>query len=139
RPEVTIDRRRVEGMRFARLRHLDDDVELRRLVVDDAEPDPIVVDARRHLEIRRRRLEQPGGMVVHEHLATLRESRQREHATDVTPRDDARRLHDALLVERADEAHLTATCQPNGGTNGSRRAWARREAGRESMNEDTGR
>jgi len=77
-----------------------------RVVVDDAEPHALVVHPRGDVIVGARRLEQTGWMVVQEHLAAPREARQGEHAADVAARDHPRRLHDPLVVQRADEAHL---------------------------------
>ena len=59
RPEVAIDRGRVEKNRLALARYLDDDVELRREVVDDGEADAILMDARRNLPVRTGGFENP--------------------------------------------------------------------------------
>jgi hypothetical protein len=107
-------------------RHLDDDVERRRHVVDDPKPDPLVVHPGGDVVVRTRRLEQSGGMVVDEHLSPPRETRQREDASDVAPRDDARRLDHALVIDRADEADLAPARErdrrPHGGGGGSSKA-----------------
>ena len=65
-------------------------------------------------------------MVVHEHVAAVAEPRQREHADRVAARDDARGLHDALVVDGADEAYLASAGQPDGRTD--RRSSGRRKA-----------
>ena len=56
-------------------------------------------------------------MIVHEHLAAARESREREDAPHVSTRDDARRLHDAVRIQGASEADLASTGESNRRTN----------------------
>src|SRR4051794_17768597 len=63
-------------------------------------------------------------MIMDEHLAATREARQRQHAPDVTSRDDARRLHDAVRIQSAREANLTPAGKTNRRTNRVRGRWA---------------
>ncbi len=60
-------------------RNLDDDVELRGVVVDDREADAVVVNPRRDLEVGNRRLETTRRVVVDQHLPALRESGERQY------------------------------------------------------------
>lgn len=116
--EVGVDVRRVQRRERIGARNLHDDVQRRRHVVDDREADAVVVNPRRDLEVGVRRLEESRRVVVDEHLAPLREPRQREHAANVPPRGDTRRLDHALLIDPAHEAHLATASQPDRRTNG---------------------
>ena len=78
--EVTVDARKIDRPMRGALRHLDDDIQRRRGVVDDGEPDAVVVQPRGDIEVRLRGVEKSRRMIVDEHLALLGESRQREHA-----------------------------------------------------------
>jgi hypothetical protein len=60
-------------------------------------------------------------MIVDEQLAAAREAREREHLPGVAARDDARAVHDAVVVDRPDEAHLASTRQPDRGAHRIRR------------------
>ena len=76
--------------------HLDDDVELGRAVVDDAEPHAGVVEAGRHVQVGAGGIEPATGMVVQEHLPALHRARAREHHVHRAPREHARRGDDPV-------------------------------------------
>ncbi len=131
--EVTVDAREVDRPMRAALRHFDDDVQLRRSVVDDGEPDAVVVQPRRDVEVGLRRVEVARRMIVDEHLALLGEPGQREDAANVAARHESHRLNDAVLVDRRDETHFTPAGQPDRRADGERclRAQACRRFGRD--------
>ena len=108
RTEIVRHRSWIEERMRVGARNLDDDVEPLRVVVDDAEANAVVVHPYRDVVVGARGLEQPRGMVVHEHLTAPRETGQGQHAFDVATRDGACRRDQPLVVERADEAHLVA-------------------------------
>jgi hypothetical protein len=54
-------------------------------------------------------------VIVDEHLATLSEAGERQNSTDITARGDPRRLEEAILIDRADEADFPTPRQPDGG------------------------
>ena len=101
------DRHGVEPHRGARPRHLDDDVQLRHFVVDDAEAHAAVVQAGRHREVRARRVEHAARVVVQQQLAPRGDPREREHRVDRAPGGHPRRHDRAVAVEPRDERHLT--------------------------------
>jgi hypothetical protein len=57
-------------------------------------------------------------VIVHEHLAALREAREREDTLHVATRRDPRGAYDAIVIERADEAHFPAAGEPDSGPHG---------------------
>src|SRR5439155_21082847 len=92
-------------------------------VVDDAESDAVIVHPCRDLEILLRGFEPTRRMIVDEHLAPGGEPGQCEHAPHVAARDDARRLQHTRVVRRANETHLAATGEPDGGANSGCGGW----------------
>ncbi len=59
-------------------------------------------------------------MVVQQHFATLRHSRQRQDGANVSAGYHPRRLDNAVLVHRSHETHLPPTRKPYGRANPGR-------------------
>ena len=89
-------------------RHFHDDVKRCGAVVDDAETDTAVVQSRGNVEIGSRRVEPPARVVVQQHLAPLRHSREREHHVHGSARDCASGRDHAVPVHLGDERHFAA-------------------------------
>src|SRR5581483_9282460 len=128
RTKRVADRGRVERHALDGFEDFDDHIQFGGGVVDDREPDAVLVDPRGDVEIGIRGFEIAGRMVVHQHLATCRESGQCQNTGDITPRHDPCRGDPLLLIERADEAHFAPARQRDRGPNGGSRR--RRQASR---------
>ncbi len=78
------------------------------------------------VQIRAGGFEESAGMIVQQHLAALRHTRQRQHCVDGAPRDHARIRERAVGIGADDEGHLA----PMGGGDLvlQQRARGRREA-----------
>ena len=59
-------------------------------------------------------------MIVYQHLATLRKSRQRKDAANVTARHHPSTLHPSVRIDGANEADLASAGEPNRRTNRER-------------------
>ncbi len=89
-------------------RHHDHDVDRRRLVVDDAEADPAVVQPRRHVQVGAGGLEAAARVVVQQHLAPLADAGQREHRIHRAAGHGPGPGDDAVAVDLRHERDLPA-------------------------------
>jgi hypothetical protein len=71
------------------------------------------------LHVRAGWLENARGVIVQEHLAALRKSRQCKHAPHVASRDHSGRGDDAVGVDDADEADLAPAGESNRSAHGT--------------------
>jgi hypothetical protein len=98
----------IEWLGAARLRHLDNDVQLVGPVVHDPEADAAVVQAHGDVEVGVRGLEQPARVVVEHHLSAGRDARQGQHRVHGAACDRFRPPHRAIGGDVGDERDLAA-------------------------------
>jgi hypothetical protein len=96
----------VQRRVLRRLGYRHHDVQVLRCVVDDAEPDPGVVQLGRHVQIGGGRLEVTPGVVVQRHLTPRGDPRQGQHAVGGATGSDPDFGDAAVRVEGGDERDL---------------------------------